>query len=110
MTKDHTESESVALTNYLSFVETFEEFFRYITGTQVEAPTIYQDSTSVTFLVTQGGGVVRTKHLRVHMNLAKDTVVENRSHIVYLHTSKMIADGLTKPLERKDVITYSEPY
>ncbi len=58
----------------------------------MEAPTTYQDSTSVISFVTKGGGVVRTKHLQVGINLAKEAVAEDRVCIVYLHTSNMIAD------------------
>ncbi len=78
----------------------------------MEAPTTCQDSTSVISFVTKGRGVVRTKHLQVGMNLAKEAVVENRVCIVYLHTSNMmqIADDLTKPLEGKVSLHSSEPY
>ncbi len=67
---------------------------------------MYQDSTSVISLVTKGGGVVRMKHLRVRMNLCKEAVDEERVRIAYVHTSKMIADGLTKALEGKAFITF----
>jgi hypothetical protein len=66
-----------------------------------KCPLFFQDSTSVISLVTKGGGVVRTKHLRVRMNLCKEAVDEKRVRIAYIHTSKMIADGLTKALEGK---------
>jgi hypothetical protein len=64
-------------------------------------PLIYQDSTSVIFLVTKGSGMVRTKHLRVRMNLCREAVEEKRIRIAYIHTTKMLADGLTKPLGGK---------
>jgi hypothetical protein len=46
-------------------------------NTKVEAPTIYQGSTSVISVVTNGRGIVKTNHLRVRMNLAKEAAVGN---------------------------------
>ncbi len=58
VTKSPTESELVALMDNVSFIELFEEFFRFITNTEKKSPMIYQDSTSVLSLVPKGGGVV----------------------------------------------------
>jgi len=102
VTKSPTESELVALTDNIGFVELFEEFFSFIVNREEKIPPlIYQDSTSVISLVTKGGGVVRTKHLRVRMNLCKEALEDKRIKIAYIHTTKMLADGLTKPLEGK---------
>jgi hypothetical protein len=62
-------------------------------------PIIYQDSTSVVTLVTQGGGVTGTRHLRNRMHLVKEAVDERRLEIRHCRTNDMIADGFTKPLE-----------
>jgi hypothetical protein len=102
MTKSPTESELVALTDNLGFVELFEEFVSFITNRDTVVPIIYQDSTSVITLVTKGGGVVRTKHLRARMHLGKEAVDEHKVNIVHVPTKQMIADGLTKPLEGRD--------
>jgi len=91
MTKSPTESELVALTDNVGFVELFEEFLSFLLNIKERTPVIYQDCTSVIDLVTKGGGVVRTKHLRV-----------------YCHTSRMIVDGLTKPLEVNTFLTFAE--
>jgi hypothetical protein len=89
----------VALTDNIGFVELFEEFLSFILNIKQRVPTIYQDSTSVISLVTRGGGVMRTKHLRARMNLGRlEAVTENRIEIVYKHTSEMLADGFSKPL------------
>ncbi len=96
VTKSPTESELVALMDHISFVEAFAEFLGFIVGEEAKAPTIYQDSTSVISLVTKGGGVIQTKHLRVRMNLCREAVQEKRIQVEYIHTSKMLADGLTK--------------
>jgi hypothetical protein len=102
ITKSPTESELVALTDNVSFVELFAEFFAFIIDKDIKAPTIYQDSMSVISLISQGLGAMRTKHFRVRMNLGKEALENKRIIIKYFLTSKMIADGLTKMLEKKD--------
>ncbi len=106
VTKSPTESELVGLTDNVSFIELFEDFFHFITHTEKQTPLIYQDSTSVISLVTKGGGIVRMKHLRVRRNLCKEAVDEGRVRIANVHMSKMIADGLTKALEGKAFMTF----
>jgi hypothetical protein len=41
VTKLPTESELVTLTDYVSFVEAFVEFFGFIVGEEAKTPTIY---------------------------------------------------------------------
>ena len=77
-------------------------FIGFITNTPVQIPVIFQDSTSVISLVTKGGGIVRTKHLCVRMNLCKEGVDQNKFQIVYVPTKRMIADGCTEAFEKKD--------
>jgi hypothetical protein len=99
VTKSPTESELVALTDYIGLVELFAEFVAFVTNSLVQIPVIYQDSTSVIAIVTKGGGIVRTKHLRVRMNLCKEGIDKGRFKIEHVLTHKMIADGCSKALE-----------
>ncbi len=59
-------------------------------------------------LVTKGGSVVRTKHLRARMNVDKEAIMGERIKVLYCHMSKMIADGLTKPLEGTHFTTFAD--
>jgi len=102
VTKSPTESELVALSDNLGFVELFEEFLTFVENRGKRVPTIYQDSTSVISLVTKGGVVVRTKHLRVRMNSMKEAIKEKRVKVEHIRTKSMVADGFTKPLEGAD--------
>jgi hypothetical protein len=99
VTKSPTDSELVGLTDHIGFVELFAEFWAFITNTSIVPPIIYQDCTAVIALVTECGGVVRTKHLRVRMELCREGLQNNKFIVKYINTLKMIADGLTKPLE-----------
>jgi hypothetical protein len=99
MTKSPTESELVALTDNLGLIELFEEFVSFIQNRSMGIPIIYQDSTSVITLVTKGGGVVRTRHLRACMNLGQEAIQDKKVEVLYCPAKKMRADGLTKTLE-----------
>ena len=72
VTKAPTDSELVGLTGHISFVEMFGEFLAFIMNTKFVPPVIYQDCTAVIVLVTKCGGVARTKHLRVMMELCRE--------------------------------------
>ncbi len=100
VTKSPTESKLVALMDDIRFIEVFEDFFSFIINREKKIPPlIFQDSTLSISLVMKCGGIVQTKHDRVRMNLCKEAVDDKRSRIAYIHTTKMLADGLTKPLE-----------
>jgi hypothetical protein len=100
--KSPTESKLVALSDNLGFVELFEEFLTFVDNRGKQVPTIYEDSTSVISLVTKGGTVVRTKHLRVRMNLVKKAVDDRRVRVEHIRTKKMVVDGFMKTLEGTD--------
>jgi hypothetical protein len=68
----------------------------------VEVPVVYQDNTLVISLVTVVGVVVRTKHLRDRIHLAKEAINEKRILVRYVQILEMIADRLTKTLEGED--------
>jgi len=86
----------VTLTDNIGFVKLFSEFISFITNSKMDVPVIYQDSASVISLVTEGGGIARTKHLRVRIALCKEALDQRRIEVVHMPTGKMWADGLTK--------------
>jgi hypothetical protein len=102
VTKSPTESKLVALTDNLGFIELFEEFINFLVNDHIRTPIIYQDSSSVVKLVTHGGGVTRTRHLRNCMHLAKEAV--DMKHLIIRHCKAelMITDGSTKPLDASE--------
>jgi hypothetical protein len=98
--KSPTEAELVGLLDNLANVEVFAEFLEFVLNQKLDSPTVYQDNTSVITLVTSGGGITRTKHLRARMNLVKEAVMDRkRVKVAYMPTERMVADGLTKVLE-----------
>jgi hypothetical protein len=55
-------------------VELFAEFVEFITDTPAVKPLIYQDSTSLIMMETEGGGAIRTKHMRMRLYLVLEVV------------------------------------
>jgi hypothetical protein len=72
--KSPTEAELVALSDNLGFVELFHEFISFIMNSKVGIPLIYQDNTSVISMVSSGGGITRTKHMRSRMFLVLESL------------------------------------
>jgi hypothetical protein len=108
MAKSPTEAELVGLTDNLGLVELLHEFLSFLLGRKALIPVIYQDCTSVISLITIGGGVTRTKHMRARMNLGKESVNEKRVLVRYLNTKEMMADGASKVLEGAAFRKYAE--
>ena len=108
MTASPTESELVGLTDNLGLVGLFYEFVCFLTGGRIGVPIVYQDSTSVISLITRGGGVTRTKHLRARMFIAKGLVESGEVLVCYLNTKDMPADGASKVVEGKNHSAFSD--
>jgi hypothetical protein len=70
----------------------------FMLNMKCEAPLIYEDNTSVIEMVTSGGGVTRTKHMRTRMYLVLEAIAEKRVQIKHIGTKQMKADGFTKRL------------
>jgi hypothetical protein len=105
--KSPTEAELVALSDNVGFVELFHEFVTFILNCKIEVPMVYQDNTLVISLVTAGGGVMRTKHMRTRMYLVMEMLKEGKIEVKYVHTSEMFADGLTKVLDGTDFDSFA---
>jgi hypothetical protein len=107
VSKSPTEAELVALSDNVGFVELFHEFVSFVLNCKIGIPLVYQDNTSVISLVTTGGGVMRTKHMRTRMYLVMEALKENKIRVKYIHTSGMFADGLTKVLDGADFDSFA---
>ena len=99
VTKSPTEAELVGLTDNIGLVELVHEFLEFVTMKSIPKPIIYQDSTSVISLITKGGGITRTKHLRARMHLGKEAYDNKCIQVKYKGTKEMEADGLSKPFD-----------
>ena len=98
----------IALSDNIYFVELFNEFLSFILNRKLECPLIFEDCKAVISLVTEGGGVMRTKHLRVRMELCKEALQDKKYELRYISTKEMVADGLTKALKGLASTTFAE--
>ena len=89
----------IALTDNVGLVELFKEFVEFLIMKRIPGPIVYEDCNAVVSLVTLGGGVTRTKHLRVRMHLGKEMVNEGRIRVIYKKGEEMLADGMSKPYD-----------
>jgi len=105
--KSPTEAELVGLTDNLGLVELFHEFVSFLFGKLIPVPIVYQDCSSVISLVTRGGGITRTKHMRARVNLGKECFDEKRAIVIYCNTKQMKADGASKVLEGKGFMDFA---
>jgi hypothetical protein len=81
VSKSPTEAELVALLDNLGFKELFGEMLDFMLNTICEKPIIYQDNASVIDMVTSGGGVTRSKHMRTRMYLVLEAISKKRAEI-----------------------------
>jgi len=93
------EAELIALTDNVGLAELFREFVEFLTMKEIAVPIIYEDCNAVVSLVTIGGGITRTKHLRARMFLGKEMVDEGRLRVIYKKEEEMEADGFIKPYD-----------
>ena len=98
VSKSPTEAELVALSDNVSLIELFQELLEFLLNMKPPKAIAYQDNTSVISLVTKGGGVMRTKHMRTRMNLVMESVMKSKIIVRYISTVEMVADGFTKAL------------
>jgi len=102
--RDSTEAELVALSDYLEEGAMVEELLINI-GTMmgedlIDTPfMIYQDNKSTIALVETGNGKHRTKYMKVRQAYVTERLSTHEMSIKYIHTSKMVSDLLTKPLQ-----------
>jgi hypothetical protein len=107
VSKSPTEAELVALSDHVGFVELFGELVNFILNeSRSVPPVVYQDSTSVIEMITSGGGVTRTKHMRTRLYLVLEAIRENRIIVRRVGTKEMKADGFTKCLDGSSFVQF----
>jgi hypothetical protein len=66
----------------------------------LSATIIYGDNQGAIALAKNPQFHARTKHIDIQHHFVREKVAEGRVDIKYIHTSKQVADGLTKALPR----------
>lgn len=97
VTRNSTEAELVALSDYMNYVLKCQEFM-INQGVEMKVPILCQDNKSTISLVTKGGGQWRNKYMLVRVESVRQSVAAGEVRVEYTPTEEMIADVLTKPL------------
>ncbi len=104
VTKSPTEAELVGLTDNLGLVVLFHEFVTFLAGKRVPLPLVYQDSTSVVTLVTQGGRYALNPFVKllnllfnrlVKLNYELKALKKNNNKPVVVHPSFSFSTAFT---------------
>ena len=96
-TVNSTESEIVALSDQMLSAILICDFLK-AQGYDIPAPIIFQDNTSAIRLTDAKAKIYTRKYVGIHQTSISDLLKIGEFIIKYLSTSKIWADGLTKPL------------
>ncbi len=109
VSKSPTKAELVALSDHVGFVELFGELVDFVLNESSRSPPlIFQDNTLVIEMVTSGGGITRTKHMRTRLYLVLEAIKENRITIRRIGMKGMKADGFTKCLDGSSFMQFKK--
>jgi len=103
ITRNSTEAELVALSDYLEEGELIEAFVAELGDLIMEElitdqHVVYQDNQSTIKTIMNAGGKMRSKYMKVRAAYVAERLGTHEVGIEYLPTRKMVADLLTKPL------------
>jgi hypothetical protein len=102
ITRSSSESELVALEDAATYVVWLRALLHELLGPEsVSSPTaVFQDNKSTIIMAVQGGNFKRTKHLICKEGFVRERILHGDMKLIYLPSGAMLADMLTKPLER----------
>lgn len=95
-----TESELIALTEATKEGIWIKRLLDEIDFNKENQIQIFEDNQSVKKMIQNCQSSNRTKHINVRYNFIKDYIDKNILSVNYCETENMIADTLTKPLNR----------
>ena len=98
-TRSSTESELVALEDAATYVVWMRELLEDL-GFAQPTTEIFQDNKSTIVLAQKGGNFKRTKHIMCKEWYIRDLINDNKVKLTYKSTKLMLADLLTKPLDK----------
>jgi Reverse transcriptase (RNA-dependent DNA polymerase) len=99
VTKASAECELVGLSDFLPMVIWFRDFLIQ-QGYEVKPATVYQDNMSTIALAKRGySNSQRTRHIAIRYFWIKDRIDSSEVSVEHMPGEKIIADGLSKPLQ-----------
>jgi hypothetical protein len=101
VTTSTTEAEYTGLSYSSKEAIWIRSFLEQLGYKQLEPTTIYGDNQSAIALVKNPELHVRTKHIDVAIHYVRELAEDNLIDIQYISTKEMLADILTKPLQKQ---------
>jgi hypothetical protein len=96
-----TEAEYIGLCEAAKVVAWARQFLEELGFKQDKPTIIYEDNQSAIAMVNNGNDHGRTKHIDIRYHYIRDLVKDGQVIVKYLRTEDMVADTLTKALEKK---------
>jgi hypothetical protein len=96
-----TEAEYIGLCEAAKVIAWARQFLEELGFRQDEPTVIYEDNQSAIAMVNNGNDHGRTKHIDIRYHYIRDLVKDGQISVKYLPTDDMVADTLTKALEKK---------
>jgi hypothetical protein len=100
MVLSSTEAEYIGLFEAAKLIAWARQFLSDLGFPQMDPTTIYEDNMSTIHMVKNGNDKGKTKHLDVRYHYIRELLLDKQVDITHKSTSDMIADMLTKPLDR----------
>jgi hypothetical protein len=96
-----TEAEYIGLCEAAKVIAWARQFLEELGFRQDEPTVIFEDNQSAIAMVHNGNDHGRTKHIDIRYHYIRDLVKDGKINVKYLPTEDMVADTLTKALEKK---------
>ena len=93
-----TMAEMIGLSDQMQTVLTLCKFLKH-QGFNLRPPVFYQDNTACIQINSADGKTQMSKHMGLRQTDIQDKLKSGQISIQYVPTEKMLADGLTKPLQ-----------
>ena len=69
--------------------------------TEIDSKELYIDSESVRFLVKNPVYHERTKHIDIQYHFVRESVVKERTDLLFIRSKQQLTDGLTKTISNE---------
>lgn len=100
------EAETLSVLDGVNEIEFLRNFFNELKLKQfIDKPaTLYNDNQGCLKSIDEGGSFKRNKHYRIRLNRIRKAVSDGLCIVLHKSTEVMIADALTKPLPRRQMV------
>jgi len=107
VSKSSTEAELIAVTDLIEQAMDLKRVADEIIGEEIKL-IIYQDNESTIKLMKSGTVGARSKHVKIRFAWMKEAIEAEDFRLKYKATTEMLADGMTKGKQGKEILLHSK--